>query len=462
MRYLLLLFFAFGISPAWCQHRETQPAATHIVIEEINISGNKKTRDAIILRELNIVKGQVVRSDSIPIYRKSDSLRLATVGLFTHIHISVDTLISRNIIWNIHVKERWFIIPEPTFQLADRNFNVWWNEQNRDIRRAIIGVTVRHKNFRGNLENLIATVQVGYTRKFGLEYLKPYIDKQQKHGFGIAFAIAESQETFFTTDSNKFRFIKTKDQYILRHYEGSVAYTYRPAYASRHTLRLGYKHLNIEDTVAKLNSEYYKNGSSNLKMIELSYRFEQNKTDNWNYPLRGTKIIGQLISRFGIEGMNHQSFATLEVGKFFNPAGKWYISTIFRGRLSFPDEQPYALRTALGGKFDYVRGYEYYVIDGSHFGVLRINFKRELLNITIGKVGFKYLPVIPIRIYPKLFADAGYVHNQFSGNSFLNNKPLYAAGVGIDIFTFYDIKIRLEYTINHLRQKDLFLHFHSE
>ena len=142
--------------------------------------------------------------------------------------------------------------------------------------------------------------------------------------------------------------------------------------------------------------------------------------------------------------------------------GNWYASGIFRGRLSLPEEQPYALRAALGSKYDYVRGYEYYVIDGSHFGVLRLNLKYELLNLTLRNIPLRYLPALPLRIYPKIFVDAGYVRNQYPGNSFLNNRMLSAYGAGLDVFTAYDIKIRLEYTWNHLGQNDLFLHFNSE
>lgn len=462
MRFSLFIFFLLNFFQTAGQQIPSVLSGSEVVVEDVVITGNRKTHEKIILRELSVQKGQLLPADSLETFRRLDSLRLATAGLFTYIHIQIDTLNSSTINWNIHVRERWFVIPEPTFQLADRNFNVWWNEQNRDIRRAIIGVTVRHKNFRGRLENLIATIQVGYTKRFALEYQKPYLDREQKHGLGIGFSVAESQETYYTTDSNRWRFIRSTDRYILRQYEGYLGYIYRPAYATRHILRVGYKHYFVDDTVRKLNADYYNNAGSDLRMLEFTYRLEQNKTDNWNYPLKGTKLIAQLISRVGLEGFDHQSFATLELGKYYNPYGRWYISSIFRGRLSFPQEQPYALRTALGGKFDYVRGYEYYVIDGSHFGLVRLNLKRELLNINIGNLGWKYLPVIPIRIYPKIFADAGYVHNTIEGNSFLNNRMLYAAGFGLDIFTFYDIKIRLEYVWNHLGQKDLFLHFNSE
>jgi len=462
-RLLLLYILLVGTYASAQGQRDSALVLSKVVkIDHIHLYGNDKTRDKIILRELSFSEGQMVNSDSLHFLVEQSKERLASIGLFTSCHISIETISSASVDFNIQVKERWYIIPEPTFQLADRNFNVWWNEQNHELRRTIIGVVLKHKNFRGNLENLNVTAQVGYTKKFGIEYLNPYLDKDQKHGFGLALAMAESQETYYATDSNKLRFIKSGSNYILKQYEGSIAYTYRPAYASHHILRLGYKYYHIGDTIAELNTTYFENGSRDLRMIELSYRYELNKTDNWNYPLKGTKVIAQVFVRFGLEGMKQQNFATLELGKFYNPADKWYYSFIFRGRLSFPEEQPYALNGALGTKYDYVRGYEYYVIDGSHFGLLRFDLKREILNLSIKNIPLRYLPIIPIRVYPKIFADAGYVQNRYEGNSFLNNRMLYSAGIGLDIFTAYDIKIRLEYAWNHLGQNDLFLHFNSE
>ncbi len=470
MRYILPILLFFSSYTAYCQ---AQPAVdsssvahvgleTYTTIEQINIYGNKQTRRNIILREMSIEEGQVVPVDSLGALIEKNRLRLATVGLFTDINIVIDTVAQDRIIWNVHLKERWYYIPELAFQLADRNFNVWWTEQNRDIRRTIIGLTLSNKNFRGRLENLSVTGQIGYTQKFYIDYSKPYIDKKQRHGLGISFGFAESQETFYTTDSNKLKFVKKQDEYIMRQYEGAIAYTYRPGYAARHMLRLSYKYFKADDTVLMLKPNYYEDGSNALKMFEFTYRYELNKTDNWNYPLKGTKLIAQLFVRVGLQGMKQQVFGTLEAGQFSNPWPKWYTSVIFRGRLTTPERQPYVLQSALGTKYDYVRGYEYYVIDGAQFGVLRANFKRELLNITIKRIPIGILPVIPLRIYPKIFADVGYVNNRFAGNSFLNNRALYSAGVGVDVFTAYDVKIRAEYAWNHLGQKGLFLHFNSE
>lgn len=433
-----------------------------VLISEINLYGNNKTRAGIILRELSVAPGSRVAADSMTALVTQNRLRLMTVGLFTDIDIRIDTISAAEVRWNIYLKERWYLIPEVSVQLADRNFNVWWKEQGRDIRRTILGVTLRHKNFRGALENLSLTAQVGYTKKFYIDYLKPYIDKKQRHGLGFSLGLSESQETFFATDSNKLRFVRSGSHYIIRQYEAAVAYTYRPAYAGRHLVRLGYKHLIAADTILELNPEYFAGGSRDLKHIELTYRYELNRTDNWNYPLKGVKLIGQVFNRIGIEGMHYQLLAGLEAADHRHLGGNWYTAAVFRGRIALPERQPYVLRAALGTRYEYVRGYEYYVIDGSQFGVGRMNLKYELLNKTVRNIPLKYLPAIPIRIYPKLFADAGYVKNELAGNSFLNNKWLYAGGAGIDIFTAYDMKIRLEYALNHLGQKGLFLHFSSE
>lgn len=467
MRFVLsffILLFAFNAQSK--EHKELHVSKTdmakYVTIRHIDFIGNKKTKRSILLRELSLAENQTISSDSINFYTNQTQLRLATLGIFTEINIKIDTISNDQIDMLINVKERWFIIPEPAFQLADRNFNVWWTEQNRDLRRTIIGITLRDKNFRGNLENLSVTGQVGYTQIFSINYFNPYLDKSKKKGFGASVGFAESQETFYATDSNKLKFIKTKDRYIMRQYSADVSYAYRPAYASRHILRLAYKYFQIEDTIVKLNPNYFKNGSKFLKYLELSYRYELNKTDNINYPLTGTKMVGQVFVRMGLEGMDQQIFGTLELGKYYRLGNKWYISSTFRGRLTTPELQPYTFQNALGTKYDYVRGYEYYVIDGAQYGVLRFNFKRELLNFTIKRIPIKYLPSIPIRIYPKIFADAGYVSNQYYGDSFLNNRLLYAAGFGVDIYTAYDLKVRFEYAWNHLGQKGLFLHFNSE
>ncbi len=455
MRHYLLLCLLF-VSPFFS-------GAQSIYLRHINILGNKVTRQSIILREMGVKEGAVFRADSSAALLEENRLRLVNSTLFTTVSLTQHNVAPDTADWNIEVKERWYIIPKPLFQLADRNFNVWWQEMNRDPKRANFGLTLTDNNFRGNLERISATAQVGYTQRFALEYARPYLDKRQQQGIGFTLNMARSGEVAYVTDSNKQRFARLPGSYIIQQYDAAVFYTYRPAFPVRHLLQLAYHDVRIADTIQHLNPSFLKNGADRLRYGELLYRLDVNYTDNWNYPLRGFKMVSYALARTTFNANNSfQGMLRTETGLYNNPWRKWYTAVIFRGMLSFPQDQPYFFRTALGTKTDYIRGYELYVIDGSQYGLLRLDLKRELLNKTLFKLPFRYLPYLPLRLYPKIFADAGYVHDKYPGNSFLSNIMLYSAGIGLDAVTAYDIKVRIEFAWNSLGQNGLFLHLNSE
>lgn len=474
MRFIFLIYVALLFVAAPCRaqvsdstRRDKLAAELNTLkpgkvwLRKVNITGNKVTRSSIILREMNVAEGDSLLYDEITALVNLNQKRIFNLSIFIEVQVHSDSVAPGIVDWNILVREQWYIIPEVTFKLADRNFNVWWVEQNRDIRRANIGLTLKNRNFRGNLEQVGIVAQVGYTQRFGLEYSRPYVDKAQKHGFGAKVFTSRNEEWFIATDSNKLKFARTPGSYVTSAQEATVNYSYRPAYASRHILELRFRSQQVQDTILLLNPGYFLHGHTRQQLIEFIYRHELNLVDNWNYSMEGLKAIIQGIVRAGWVGFDFQNQYHAEVGYFKKWHKKIYTSHIFRGRLSFPEAQPYTYIYAMGNGSEYIRGYEYYVIDGSHYGILRTNFKYELLNHAFRKIPIRYVATMPIRIYPKLFADVGYGRNRFPGNSYLNNRLLYSYGAGVDIISFYDFKLRLEYTWNHLGEKGLFLHINN-
>ena len=431
------------------------------VIRRIIIDGNNVTRRSVIVREIDIKEGESISPDSLSFLTEQNKLRLFNMQLFNEVEQHTERN-GDDITWYIHVKERWYIIPSVTVQFADRNFNTWWVKENHDLRRISVGLTLTDKNFRGNLETLAVTAQDGYTQKLGIAYMRPYVNNGQTQGLGFSLRYAQSRQTYYTTDSNKLAYVGTySGQVLLRQIEGGIGYVYRPAYAAKHIFQLNYKDYTVNDTLLKLNSDYYANNSTQARFVEFCYRFEYNGVDNWNYSLTGFKLVAQAVARQGFRGLNFQSYANVEAGMFNQIFPKWYTSVIFRGRLMYPMNLPYYFRGGLGTQTDYVRGYEYYVIDGYNYGLLRLDLKREIFNNTYS-IPVKYFTAIPVRIYPKIFADVGYIRNPQPGSNFLSNRLLYSIGAGIDIVTLYDIKIRVEFAWNHLKQNGLYLHFNSE
>ena len=72
---------------------------------------------------------------------------------------------------------------------------------------------------------------------------------------------------------------------------------------------------------------------------------------------------------------------------------------------------------------------------------------------------------IPFRIYARLFGDAGYAYNKSNTIMFSNsltNRVLGTYGLGVDVVTFYDFVLRLDYSFNQLGQNGLFLHIKND
>ena len=145
--------------------------------------------------------------------------------------------------------------------------------------------------------------------------------------------------------------------------------------------------------------------------------------------------------------------------KYIRHKNNWASSIQLFGRLKLPFTQAYLNQRALGyGEF-YLRGLEYYVIDGVAAAVARYTLKKKICSFNI-PVPFhiRILPKIPFTIFAKTYADAGYSYSKPEFDSRLNNILLYTGGFGIDILTLYGINLRLEYSFNQLGENGLFLH----
>lgn len=457
------------VDSAKIKHVDSLPAsmpqglATSVTLQQIIIIGNDVTRSPVIIREMSTREGDVIQSADIPSLIRENRLRLMNLAIFNDVDIIFQKLSPTVVDEIVQVKERWYIMPAITLQLADRNFNVWFVEQHHNINRINLGLAAVDKNFRGDLETLSGSVQLGYTQKLSLSYLKPYIDKDQKSGLGFGLDMTRSQQTYYATDSNKLQFIGNYGgPTIIRSFDASVSYVYRPGYYVRHTLQLMYNYYWVADTVIRANPDFFANHSQETKYIGLYYRFEYNGVDNWNYPLQGQKVVLTANALAGFTGLKFQSSAYLEAGLFRQVLPRWFVSLIVRGQVMVPGQEPYFFLNGLGTQVSYLRGYEYYMINGPDYGLLRFDLKRELIDRMFRNVPIKYLGAIPLRIYPKIFADVGGLYSPDPGNSFLSNRLLYSAGLGLDIVTAYDIKIRLEFAYNHMGENGLYLHTNSE
>lgn len=462
--YRLPLFFLFllsglsGIAPS-CLAQEAPDCK---YIRGIYIDGPRRTKDWVIHREISLAEGQCLDEKSIPEAIALNRGRLMNLKLFSDVKIDILSVGTDSLDVEIRVWDRFPIMPEFEFEFADRNFNVWWTEQNHDLGRLNLGLSLTHNNFRGNREVVSVLGQVGYTQKVGFSYSRPFVDKGQRHGFGFSIFGMQNREIAYATVNDKLAFFKSDHQFMQRKLDAAIWYTFRPAYAVHHQFQLSFHNYWISDTIFRLNPAYLDNGEQELQVLQFNYRFDYNGVDNWNYPLRGQRFIGTLSHKVGLSGGQWQASMGLQYDRYWAPLPKWYASLVGRGKASVPQrQQPYIFLQNLGYDYNYVRGYEYYVVDGTMFGLIRASLKRELLNVDI-RLPIRYFELVPLRVYGKAYADCGASYHANAPYDILNNRLLYSAGLGIDIVTLYDIKVRIEYTINHLNEKSIYLHRSGE
>jgi outer membrane protein assembly factor BamA len=434
----------------------------YLIIGKINVTGNKKTKTAIVLRELRLQPGDTIYSDDLTAFLEEKRQQLLNSSLFLTVSIYTSHTTTHATDLNVDVFERQYFLAIPVLSLADRNFNVWWVDEHHRLDRLNYGLKVYQNNMTGKNDRLALTIQHGYTRRYSLEYQLPYFDKDLKQGLGIFISYSHNREVNFKDSANKQVYLKL-DNFVKQEFSFGLNYTYKKAIRLKHKVSLTYNVFKVKDTVLERNPHFFPNDKPTQKYLELSYNFNYTGADVWAYPLRGFNINAGVVRRgFGLLGKIDETIFSLDAAKYWTFFPKTYGEMEFLGKAHFPINQPYFLVQSMGYYENYLRGMEYFVLESDRFGILRNTLKREALAFQVHTSLLpKQFSTIPVHIYVKAYSDLGYSYRANQGSSMLDNKLLYTYGFGLDIVTFYDALLRVEYSINQLGQKGLFLHFKS-
>jgi len=203
----------------------------------------------------------------------------------------------------------------------------------------------------------------------------------------------------------------------------------------------------------------------------LSYIFRRDFRDRNNYPLNGFLIDGRL-SKFGLGIFNDIDLGSAKgLIAYYKPLKyNFNVASSFTGYTSYPSFQPYFNMEGLGFGNNLLKGYELYVIQGQHYVMNKIELKKRLFSLeaNLGKLmPLKQFRKVPIAAYFKVFFDQGYVQNNLLESSvttvspLLTNRYIYSYGAGLDIVTYYDAVLRLEYSINALNEGGFFINVKS-
>ncbi len=468
-KYLFVIVFLFFSHLNICISQNGRADSTNnspqlFIIDSIIIKGNKVTKDHIIIREFMFTPGDTIARESLEKQIEKTHNNLMNTSLFNFVFLDTIQKPGSHILVEIKLIERWYTWPFPILEISDRNFNVWWEE--KDLNRISYGFFLVRENFRGRKETLKLLMRLGYDQTYGFAYNIPYINEKQTLGVGFASGVSMNKEVAYQTKNNDLVFFKDSENTLRTRYYSVFQLTYRKQIYNTHIFNLGYEQNLISDTLLKLNPDYSSSGEKLNRFFNLSYFFQNDHRDYKAYPLEGHYFdVGFFKYGLGVyqtKTVNHFHIKT-NFRKYYNIYNRWNYAFGITGKYSFDANQPYYLTQGLGFGRELVRAYELYVVDGEHFFLFKNNLKFNLIKpriLKINSIPTEKFNTLNYAFYLNLFFDAGYVSSKNpTASNDLTNTWLTGQGIGLDFVTYYDRIMRLEFSMNRMKETGIFLHF---
>ncbi len=441
------------------------PSTAFFVIDQIQIIGNHKTKKQIILRELDVKEGDTLYAQEIDTILSRNRNKIFNTNLFVSVEMSLIKSATRTTRLNIQLEERWYIFPGPIFELSDRNFSEWWNTYNADFSRVNYGMRFVVENFRGRSEKVDLLLQFGFERKISLDYTIPYIDKKQKTGIELGISYANNNSVAFRSLDHQLDFIDSTRSLRTR-VRAKFGISRRNAFYNFHKVELLYERNKVADTVLVLNPDYLFGQDNTQEFLRFRYIFTKDKRDIQAYPLQGD-FLRLMFEKRGLGIFNDVNLTSLTgtYGYYYKLKPKLFVDHTVIGRLNYQNRQPYVESRALGYGDNTIRGFDLYVIDGQSFLLNRNTLKFRLFEFdkTLNFIPIRQFRRFPVAAYLTAYYDHAIVQDQFfrENSQRFSNQYIYGWGVGLDVFTAYNLLLQLNYSFNSDLESGFFFSFKS-
>lgn len=404
-------------------------------------------------------------------------INIFNIKLFKDVTINIKNWEDDSLDLAIYVKERWAIIPLPIIQFADRNAAEWWRQYNHDFKRLQYGLQLSWNNISGRNDILYTAFSLGFAQKLELGYSIPHFNrKKETVGLSLYLSLLRTKHVAFNTNNDVLDYLELGNSYQLQKAEFSPTISYRKRIHDTHFFSAGYGITVVSDAVVQANPQYLLDGNKKQQYFKIGYQYEADyrnspsfATDGWYFKANFTNYgLGFLKTKMTTLGFQFSEYKTWKKHKKFSVAGS------MRFQSSWPLKQPYNLQQikSFGYGENSIRGYEVSVLDGQHFLLFKNEYRFRLFSFKFKdfkKVKEKNkvilnstLTFLPFNIFLTTYFDAGYVWDRyFEENNKLKNKWQFGYGVGLNLLTFNDRLLRLEYSVNRYNQHGFYIHFEA-
>ena len=409
-------------------------------VSDIIITGNQVTDDDIILRDMSLKKGSTFTLKKY----SDDLLNIYNLALFTKVDILPVPQTGKDLLLNIDVQERWFIIPLPIVGMEDGEWKKVW-----------AGLNIRWDNFRGRNESVNLMFRVFYNPAVSFGYFVPWIGKTL-HLFGSitgSWSRTRNRSLIAVGRESGSGTLNYEDENF-ENINYNAGMTIGKTFKRDYSLYTTYTYNYLKVTKNAPGRTLSEDGID--KYLSVGAGFIYDSRDIYEYATKGDYLrtaytrYGMLDKEidFGRFTIENQSFIPIPITKnyYFTIASKLYTS------IAMGPVIPYYNHEYLGYSEDYVRGWKGKAYEGENvftvYNELRIPILKpryiKAKNIMI----VKDLPVIKnldlrYGLYFTLIYDIGTVW--YKSENIYEKRFISGAGIGLNFIAPFGYALRAEW-----------------
>lgn len=430
--FIIVIVFSSIILP---QNRDSlyNPELYPFIVDSIAITGNEKTEEFIILRELNFSVGDTL-SKVQSFYNRE---RVYSLGIFNHVYF-IPTIVESKRILTIEVAETWYFYPIPFLDARDG-----------DLKKLTYGVFLRMMNFRGRNEDLTATVRVGYDPLFSLGYYNPNTIGNENIFVGARVGYADISNRSVIAE---YLYGKPFSQKSI---SANLTIGKRFGLFNRFYINTGYNYIETPFYISGINAS----GDRIDNLVDLGIGFEHDTRDLIQFPTDGIFSSITYVQRgLGLDNINY-GIARIDFREYRELFEKLISKWRFTSRFTVGKDVPYYDYSRLDGG-QKIRGHynEKYEGNDYYFGSTEFYYPIiKELNIDL-----TFLPIIPdallsyrVGFYTQIFAETGLA--KLRDESFAINKFNSGYGFGITLLILPYQVLRVEAAFNEQMKSELII-----
>ncbi|HHG85584.1 MAG TPA: hypothetical protein ENJ82_12625, partial [Bacteroidetes bacterium] len=297
--------------------------------------------------------------------------------------------------------------------------------------------------------------QNGYSRRLSVLFSRPFLFPKAQIDGRFGLFLVNDKEIGYGTIDGALQLARLREHRIRKSVTATATFSKR--FGPRRQLQLGFAYLyyQLQDSIQYFNPSYLTSANNIEQYPSISLSFVEDQRDWRAFPLQGYKYSISVRQR-GIFGLGTTQFTKIALSFSHHiPLSKhWNFAYGTQSFFLLGKRAPFFDKYFIGfGSF--LRGYEYYVIDGSFVNLTKAEWKFALIPrkiIHVKWIPFRKFQDFPLGLYISAYSDAGYVKDGTFNNqdTYLKQRLLMGYGMGLNLITIYDSMFRVEYSRNLL------------